>query len=123
MDKKFLEVLQHEGPVTMITLKAQPVNVVSTWMSYLKVDPENELLYAPAAGMRSIENDFQTDQTLLLTFGSKEVEGTVGPGAGFYATGQGSFLASGPIYAEFKQKFPWVRKVLQVKITKIEQKI
>ena len=28
MDKKFLEVLQHEGPVTMITLKAQPVNVV-----------------------------------------------------------------------------------------------
>ena len=87
MDKKFLEVLQHEGPVTMITLKAQPVNVVSTWMSYLKVDPENELLYAPAAGMRSIENDFQTDQTLLLTFGSKEVEGTVGPGAGFYVTG------------------------------------
>lgn len=41
MDKKFLEVLQHEGPVTMITLKARPVNVVSTWMSYLKVDPEN----------------------------------------------------------------------------------
>lgn len=123
MDKKFLEVLQHEGPVTMITLKARPVNVVSTWMSYLKVDPENELLYAPAAGMRSIENDFQTDQTLLLTFGSKEVEGTVGPGAGFYVTGQGSFLESGPIYAEFKQTFPWVRKVLQVKITKIEQKI
>ncbi|MEE5988955.1 hypothetical protein L1O48_09690 [Ligilactobacillus equi] len=45
------------------------------------------------------------------------------PGAGFHIYGQGSFLADGAIFEEMKAKFPWIRKVLQVKVTALEQKI
>lgn len=123
MNSKFLEVLKHEGPVTIIAKNSQPLAVVSTWMSYIKVAADEKILYIPAAGMHSIENSFQNNNELLLTFGSKEVEGTEGPGAGFYVTGKGIFLDSGKIYNEFKNKFPWIRKVLQVNVTRIEQKI
>lgn len=35
MDQKFLDVMKHEGPATIVTINAQPAHVVNTWMSYV----------------------------------------------------------------------------------------
>ena len=123
MNQKFLDVMKDEGPVTIVTINANPASVVNTWMSYVKVDEENNRLYLPAAGMHSIENDFANDNHVLLTMGSKKVEGTAGPGAGFHVKGTGKFLAEGSEFTEMKERFPWLREVLQVNIDQIEQKI
>ena len=123
MNQKFLDVMKDEGPVTIVTINANPASVVNTWMSYVKVDEDNNRLYLPAAGMHSIENDFAQDNHVLLTMGSKKVEGTVGPGAGFHIKGTGKFLSEGLEFAEMKARFPWLREVLQVNIDQIEQKI
>lgn len=122
-NEKFLEVMQHEGPVTIVTINAHPASVVNTWMSYVKLDLDSDVLYIPAAGMHSIEQDFQTDATVILTVGTKEVLGTQGPGAGFHIYDQGSFIELGQIFDEVKEKFPWIQKILQIKVDKIEQKI
>lgn len=123
MNQKFLEAMKDEGPVTIVTINAYPANVVNTWMSYVEIDEKNNCLYIPAAGMHSIENDFVKDNTVLLTVGSKKVEGTAGLGAGFHVSGEGEFLNQGQVFYEMKTRFPWIRKVLKVKIRKIEQKI
>ncbi|WEV39889.1 pyridoxamine 5'-phosphate oxidase family protein [Lactobacillus sp. ESL0681] len=123
MDQKFLEVMKHEGPATIIALNAQPAGIVNTWMSYITIDQEDNQLYLPAAGMHSIEADFAEDNHVVITVGSKEVEGTAGPGAGFYIYGTGKFHAEGKYYDQLKAKFPWLRKILEVKIDRIEQKI
>ncbi|WP_179395662.1 pyridoxamine 5'-phosphate oxidase family protein [Lacticaseibacillus absianus] len=121
MNEKFLEVLQHEGPVTIVTVNAHPASVVSTWMSYVTV--QDGKLLIPAAGMHSIEGDLPTDDQLVVTFGSKAVIGTVGPGAGFYVYGTGAFIDQGPDFDAKQAEFPWVTRVLVVTIDKIEQKI
>ena len=121
MNEKFEEVLKHEGVVTIVTINATPASIVNTWMSYLTV--KDGYLLAPAAGMRSIEHDFETDNTVTLTLGTKEVEGTQGPGAGFHIHGKGSFIEDGAEFDAMKAKFPWVRKVLKVEIGDVEQKI
>ena len=72
MNQKFLDVMKDEGPVTIVTINANPASVVNTWMSYVKVDEDNNRLYLPAAGMHSIENDFAQDNHVLLTMGSKK---------------------------------------------------
>ncbi|ANK60567.1 MULTISPECIES: FMN-binding protein [Loigolactobacillus] len=123
MNQKFLEVMQHEGPTTIITVNAQPASVVNTWSSYVEIKQADNYLLIPAAGMHSIENDFQTDNRVVLTMGSKEVPGTQGPGAGFHVYGTGEFIESGSEYDEMKAKFPWIRKILKVKIDDIVQKI
>ncbi len=123
MEQKFLAVMQDEGPVTIVTINAHPASVVNTWMSYVKIDEEDNCLDIPAAGMHSIEADFTQDNTVLLAVGSKKVEGTAGLGAGFHLLGEGEFIAEGPDFAQMKERFPWVRKVLRVHIKKIEQKI
>lgn len=121
MNKTFLEVLKHEGPVTIITVNAHPAHVVNTWMSYITL--KGDRLIIPAAGMHSIEADFPTDNHVTLTFGSKEVEGTVGPGAGFHVHGTGEFADSGPDFDAKKAQFPWVTRVLIVTIEDVQQKI
>ncbi|WP_390407116.1 pyridoxamine 5'-phosphate oxidase family protein [Lacticaseibacillus jixiensis] len=121
MNEKFLEVLQHEGPVTIITVNAAPAHVVNTWMSYVTVS-DNQLLI-PAAGMHSIEADFANDNHVTLTFGSKAVEGTVGPGAGFHVHGTGEFTASGAAFDKKHAQFPWMTRLLVVTIDDIQQKI
>ncbi|KRL41589.1 hypothetical protein [Lacticaseibacillus manihotivorans] len=121
MNAKFLEVLQHEGPVTIITINANPAHVVNTWMSYITL--KDQQLLIPAAGMHSIEADFPTDNHVLLTFGSKEVEGTVGPGAGFHVAGRGHFVESGADFDAKKAQFPWLTRMLVVEIDDIQQKI
>lgn len=123
MNPKFLEVMQHEGPVTIVTINAQPASVVNTWGSYVNINEAGNYLLIPAAGMRSIEHDFATDNTVVLTMGSKAVEGTVGPGAGFHVHGTGEFIEAGAEFDTMQAKFPWIRKVLKVNIKEIQQKI
>ncbi|WP_125703030.1 pyridoxamine 5'-phosphate oxidase family protein [Lacticaseibacillus daqingensis] len=121
MNEKFLQVLQHEGPVTIITVNGNPAHVVNTWMSYVTV--KGGQLFIPAAGMHSIEADFATDNHVTLTFGSKAVEGTVGPGAGFHVHGTGAFVTEGADFDAKKAQFPWLTRLLVVTIDDIEQKI
>ena len=71
MNQKFLDFMNQEGPVTIVTTNANPASVVNTWMSYIKSDKEKNCLYIPAAGMHSIENDFANDNHVLLARGSK----------------------------------------------------
>lgn len=123
MNRKFLEVMQYEGPVTIVTRYANPANIVNTWMSYVQVDQMNDVLYIPAAGMNSIESDFNTDNRVVIAVGSKEVEGTMGLGAGFHIYGRGEFISEGQIINQMKIQFPWIRKILKVTIERVEQKI
>ncbi|MCH4170248.1 MAG: hypothetical protein LKF36_03370 [Lactobacillus sp.] len=121
MDQKFIDVMNHEGAATIVTINAQPAHVVDTWNSYVKVTEDK--LYIPAAGMTSIEADFKTDNHVIVSVGSKAVEGTQGPGAGFHVHGTGSFLPEGSEFDEMKAKFPWITRVLVIAIDQIEQRI
>lgn len=121
MNETFLAVLKHEGPVTIVSPYAQPAAVVNTWASYVSV-AGNELRI-PAAGMHSVEAAAKDDDRVTLTFGSKAVEGTEGPGAGFHVHGHARFETSGPAFDEKKAKFPWLTRLLVVTIDDIEQKI
>ncbi|KRM08759.1 pyridoxamine 5'-phosphate oxidase family protein [Lentilactobacillus farraginis] len=121
MDQKFLDVMKHEGVVTIVTINAQPAHVVNTWASYVKVTDKKLLI--PAAGMHSIEQDFAADNHVTVAVGSKEVEGTQGPGAGFHVHGTGKFVDAGDDFDEMKAKFPWLSRVLEIEIDDIEQRI
>ncbi|WP_338207752.1 pyridoxamine 5'-phosphate oxidase family protein [Lactiplantibacillus paraxiangfangensis] len=122
MDPKFLAVIKYSTPATIVTVNANPAHVVNTWSHYIKVVDDHTLLI-PSAGMRSIENDFPTDNHLTIAVGSYQVPGTTGTGCGFHIHGTGQFKTDGAYYDEMKTKFDWIRAVLVVTIDNIEQKI
>ncbi len=118
----FLEVLNHEGAVTIVTLGEEKTAVTNTWNSYVTV--KDDKLYIPAAGMHSVEEVIKNDNQLKLAIASKEVTGPTGyQGAGFHVTGKGYFLEEGPEFEEKKKDYPWITRVLVIEAEKVEQKI
>lgn len=123
LTKEFLEILPDETPVTIITVGANPVSIVSTWSHTVFVENDHTLLI-PAGWMHSIENDFNSGhQELTLTFGSYKLIGTVGEGRGYYVYGTGEFQTSGPLFDKMSEQFDWIRAVLVVHVQEIDQKI
>ena len=123
MNETFLEVMRHERAVTIISSSenAPGFHAVNTWNSYVQISGDK--LYIPAAGMHSVQQDIEKNNQVMLTVGSKEVIGTVGPGAGFHLHGTAEFITEGPIFNEMKEKFPFLSRVLQITVTEIDQKI
>lgn len=121
-NEKFKETLAHEGAVAIVTCDGKQAHVTNTWNSYVNIMGENQLLI-PAAGMKSTEQDTASINNVKITFGSKEVEGTQGLGAGFYLEGKAAFKEDGKEYDLMKAKFPWLRKVLVFTAEQVKQTI
>ena len=116
---KFLEVLRHEGVVAIVSQGETP-HVVNTWNSYLCVT-EDEKLLIPAGSMKVTETNILLNPQVQLTLGSREVEGFHSLGTGFLVRGTATFLDEGENFQTMKERFPWMRAVLQVTVRDITQ--
>ncbi len=118
----FREVVSNEGVVSIVTCAGNEPHVVNTWNSYLELPDSNRLLI-PAWKMRKTEQNTLQANTVLLTLGSKEVQGRMGPGTGFLLEGTARFVKSGAEFDAMKAKFPFLTRVLEVTVTALKQTI
>lgn len=117
----FLEVLKYEDPVSITSWGKEEPHVTCTWNSYL-VLKEDDIILIPAAGMRSTEEDVAFNNQLILTLAARDVEGFNGyQGTGFRIKGSASFLTKGSYFEEMKEEYPFIRSVLQVKVSDLKQ--
>jgi hypothetical protein len=111
--EKLIQVLKHEGVVAIVTLGESGPHVVNTWNSYIQLT-EDEHLLIPVGGMIQTEANVEKNHNVLITLGTREVEGFRGPGTGFLINGTASFFESGGSFDLVKKKFPWIRAALDV---------
>ena len=121
-NEKFNQVLAKEGVVSITSWADNQAHVVNTWNSYLVVAEGNRLL-VPAYGMRQTEKNTIKNPQVLLTLGSKEVEGHRSPGAGFLVKGSANYLSEGAEYDMMKAKFSFLTRVLAITVESIKQTI
>ena len=91
----FNEVLKKKGVVSIVSCADNEAHVVNTWNSYL-VLPDAQRILLPAWAMRKTEKKVNVNNKVLLTPGSKEVQGRMGMGTGFLIKGTARFISSGP---------------------------
>jgi predicted pyridoxine 5'-phosphate oxidase superfamily flavin-nucleotide-binding protein len=120
--EKLLEVLKFEGVVAIVTQGDKEPHVVNTWNSYVKITEDNRILI-PAGYMHITERNIEKNNKVQLTLGSKEVQGSQGPGTGFLVKGTAGFIKSGSDFEATKEKFPWARATLEVNVDSVAQKI
>ena len=118
----FREVASKEGVVSIVSWAEGDAHVVNTWNSYL-VFPDDETVLIPAWKMRKTEQNTLKQSKVLLTLGSKEVQGRMGLGTGFLLEGTASFLSSGAAFDSMKAQFPFLTRVLSVKVSSLKQTI
>lgn len=119
--EKFLEVLNHEGVVSIVTWTEKEANVTNTWNSYLVLTGDNRILL-PAAGLKSSEADIAVNPKVKVTLGSREVEGRDGyQGTGFKIEGTANFLTEGEEFEMMFEKYPFIRAALEIKVENLTQ--
>jgi uncharacterized pyridoxamine 5'-phosphate oxidase family protein len=118
--EKFLEVLNHQGVVSIVTCADNEAHVVNTWNNYLVIVDENKILI-PAAAMIKTEENINANPKVKLTMGSHEVMGYKYMGTGFLLEGSAEFLKSGEHYNMMIEKFPFLTRVLQVTVSSCKQ--
>jgi predicted pyridoxine 5'-phosphate oxidase superfamily flavin-nucleotide-binding protein len=118
--EKMLEVLKHAGVVAIATQGQDGPHLVNTWNNYVQVREEGRLLI-PAGYMQETEANIARDNQVLLTVGSQEVAGKLGPGTGFLIKGTAAFVTSGPDFDDIKAKFAWARAALVITVASATQ--
>lgn len=117
---KMLEILKYEGVVAIVTMGDDSPHMVNTWNSYVIVTQEGRLLL-PVGGMIRTEANIEKNNNILLTLGSREVQGLHGPGAGFLIKGTAAFIKSGEQFDIVKKQFSFVRAAMEITITSATQ--
>lgn len=120
LPEKMLQVLSHEGVAAIATQGEGGPHLVNTWHSYIKITEDGRLIF-PAGRMNVTEANVEKRNQVLITIGSREAEGFNGPGTGFLITGPAAFLKQGNEFDKLKQKFPWARAAVEIKIVSVEQ--
>lgn len=118
--EKLLEVLRQEGVTAIGTVGPDGPHMVNTWNSYIQVTEDGRLLI-PAGGMLRTEDNVALNSKVLVTLGSKAVEGKRGPGTGFLIKGSAAFKPEGPEFDLLKGKFVWLRSALVITVESAEQ--
>ncbi len=117
---KMMQLLKCEGIVAIVTMGGDGPHVVNTWNSYIDVTRDEHLLI-PVGGMIRTEANVEKNNNILLTLGSREVQGFRGPGAGFLIKGTATFIKSGGQFDIVKKRFSWVRAAMEITILSATQ--
>lgn len=117
----FKDVIANEGVVSITTWTPESAHVSNTWNSYLRL-AEDKLLI-PAAWMTRTEKNVNQNDQVILTLGSKAVQGKMGMGTGFVISGTARFVDGGEQFEAMKAEFPFLTRVLEVTVKDLRQTI
>ncbi len=120
LSEKFLEVIQHEGVVSIVSWGVE-THVVNTWNSYLVITDDERILI-PAYGFRKTEKNVNVNSNVKLTLGSRDVLGHKDyQGTGFLINGTAKYISSGDEYDVMKEKFSFLTRVLEITVDTAKQ--
>jgi len=120
LSEKFLEVIKHEGVVSIMSWGVEP-HMVNTWNSYLVVTDDERILI-PAYGFRKTQKNVDVNSKVKIALGSKEVLGYKDyQGTGFIIEGTARYIESGEEYDMMKSKFSFLTRVLEITVDKAKQ--
>ncbi|GFZ33406.1 FMN-binding protein [Clostridium zeae] len=118
--EKFLEVLNHEGVVSIVSCANNKAHVANTWNSYLVIVEGNKILI-PAAAMLKTEENINSNPEVKLTLGSKEVIGYNYMGTGFLLEGTAKYLKDGEHFKMMNEKYSFLTRVLEITVNSCKQ--
>ncbi len=121
LPEKFMEVIKHEGVVSVVSWGEDEPHVVNTWNSYIVVTEDGRILI-PVYGFRKTEKNVNINNQVKITLGSREVLGYKDyQGTGFLINGTARFMNSGPEFDMMKEKFSFPNRVLEVTVVSAKQ--
>jgi hypothetical protein len=111
--------------VAVATIGVDGPQLSATWGDYIRTlgIRGGEIVLVPIAGYHGTEQNLAKDKRIEMLWATRQVQGQYGPGNGCKIKGKGEIQSSGEFAEEAKEKFPWARAVLVVKIEEISEQL
>jgi len=99
--------------------------VVATWGDYVRAIgiKGEEVIVIPAGHYNITEENLKKNNRVELLIASKQVQGNYGLGQGCCISGIGELQISGKFAQMAKEKFPWARGALVIKVKEISTQL
>jgi hypothetical protein len=125
IEKTCREVLDKAEWVAIATTGSDGPHLAATWGEYIRAlgIRNDKIVLVPAGGYQKTEQNLAKDNRIEMLCATRQVQGTHGPGKGCRMRGTGQFQTSGEFAKAAKEKFPWARAVLVVKVEEVSEQL
>jgi len=103
--------------VTIVTQGEDGPHVVATWGDYIRATGfDDDILIVPVGYLRETEANLRRDSRVQVLAASRQVAGAHGPGQGCLLCGSAEILLEGDVVSKVKEKFPWARGAMLIRV-------
>ncbi len=122
---KCREVLDKAEWIAVATSGADGPHLAGTWGDYVRAlgIADDGTLLSPIGGYKKTEQNLKTDNRIEVLCGTRQVQGTHGPGKGCRIRGTGQLQTAGERFDAAKKKCPWARAVLVIKAEEVSEQL
>jgi hypothetical protein len=111
------EVLEKAEWIAIATTGPDGPHLVATWGDHVRaLGIGDGTLLIPVGQMHQTEANLKHGNRVELLCGTRQVQGTHGPGKGCGIVGRAEFQTAGPYFDAVKAKFQWARAALVVNV-------
>jgi hypothetical protein len=115
---KCREVMDKTEWVAITSLGSDGPHMVGTWGDYMRSVniKDDEVIIIPARKYNKTEENLRENGHVELLIASKRVQGSYPPGQGCRISGNGELQMTGEFAEAAKERFPWARGALVIKV-------
>ncbi|MBI3156551.1 MAG: pyridoxamine 5'-phosphate oxidase family protein [Burkholderiales bacterium] len=109
--------------VTIVTSGADGPHLAGHWGSYMRIVDPGEVVVFPVGRFQRTEQNLRANGRIQLMVATRKVQGTRSPGQGCVIDGHGEIVAAGEYVDLVREKFPWARGALVVRVAGVETQL
>lgn len=118
------EVIEKTEWIAIATTGPDGPHVVATWGDYVRaMGIKDDTILIPVGHMHKTEENLKRDSRVELLCGTRQVQGSYGPGKGCSVVGTGKMQTTGPAFDAVKARFSWARAALVVNAERVSPQL
>lgn len=102
--------------VTIVTNGPDGPHLAGHWGNYMRVVDPGDVVIFPIGRFQRTEQNLRADSRIQLMVASHKIQGTRSPGQGCVIDGTGEIVTAGEYLDVVREKFPWARGALVVRV-------
>ena len=102
--------------VTIVTQGPDGPHLAGHWGNYMRIVDPGEMVVFPIGRFQRTEQNLRANARIQLMVASRKVQGTRSPGQGCVIDGTGEIVTAGEYLDLVREKFPWARGALVMRV-------
>jgi len=102
--------------VTIVTSGPEGPHLAGHWGNYMRIVDPGEVVVFPVGRFQRTEQNLRAHGRMQLMVASRKVQGSRSPGQGCVIDGTGEIVTAGEYLDLVREKFPWARGALVMRV-------